>query len=102
MRRAAEKHPEISLFGGFPPLSDLLVDLSVAELQRRVGVAVRRAACEAGGRAYIGSTTCPMWRWEGGPYWDDDSTQKHMPGHRLQWGKLLVLGSWSDEVVVGS
>ena len=52
---------------------------------------------------YIGSTASPQWRWSGGWYWAseaDDSQPRdakvYMPGHRLKYGSLHVVGCWTD------
>eukprot|EP00959_Pyramimonas_sp_CCMP1952_P037003 774346-Pyramimonas_sp.AAC.1 len=97
MSRAHEKHPEIVIWNGCPPIEDLLVDVSQGELERRVRIAVRRAA-KAGHQSYIGSTSCPLWRWEGGRFWRSDTgAPDYMPGHHQKYGELLVLGCWPDQ-----
>ena len=49
---------------------------------------------------YVGSTSDPRWRWEGGWYYPSDDEagahQKFMPGHRLKWNKMVILGAWPD------
>ena len=77
-------------------------------LERTEEVARREAG--VGGRCYIGSTSDPAWRWEGGWYivspGDDERRQRcaeggdewaWMDGHRLKWRRMAVLGSWRDK-----
>lgn len=101
MTAAAQKHPEISLWGDGEPEVPL-VGVPRAELERRVREAVRQYH-RAGGQSYVGSTSCPMWRWEGGACWRSEvcraapaATPQIMDGHRLKYKRLLVLGSWPD------
>ena len=58
-----------------------------------------------GGRAYVGSTSDPAWRWEGGWYLTSESRRtghggdgswRYMKGHKHSWRCMLVLGSWPD------
>ena len=78
-------------------------------LERAKGVARREAG--VGGRCYIGSTSDPGWRWEGGWYLaaqgDDERRQRRteggdgewawMDGHKRKWRRMTVLGSWRDK-----
>ena len=92
LRAAVDEIPQIST-------TRLILDISKAELEARIRGVLRRAA----GRAYIGSTCNPAWRWRGGLYWPSErhaaapsTRQSHMPGHRLDWMSMEVLGSWPD------
>ena len=56
-----------------------------------------------GGRAYIGSTSDPAWRYRGGRYLVEDpsgppgaSMTRCMEGHRHKWQHMEVLGCWPD------
>ena len=60
---------------------------------------VARCAMQGGGKAYVGSTSNPAWRFRGGWYltsgrnvdgWD------FMPGHHEQWQRMVVVGCWRD------
>ena len=78
-------------------------------LERAKEVARREAG--VGGRCYIGSTSDPGWRWEGGWYLaaqgDDERRQRRteggagewawMDGHKQKWRRMTVLGSWRDK-----
>ena len=67
MAEATQKHKDITLWGnGVPDVP--LVGVPRDELEYRVREAVRRFH-EVGGESYVGSTSCPMWRWEGGASW---------------------------------
>ncbi len=47
---------------------------------------------------YVGATTDPIWRWEGGP--SDRGRGEYMEGHSEQWQELNVLHiSWGVEAV---
>lgn len=82
-----------------------LVGISRAELARRAHRTVERQA-QHGRRAYIGSSSDPAWRWEGGWYWpsDDDrrgatsvvAERKYMEGHLHNWDAMVLLGAWPD------
>ena len=74
----------------------LEIPLEVA-LARAVEVA--RCAVRGGGKAYVGSTSDPAWRFRGGWYltsgravdgWD------YMPGHHEHWQRMVVVGCWRD------
>jgi len=76
--------------------SRYLVRVDRAELERRAAYFVGRVMV-AGGRAYIGSTSDPQWRWQGGWYVPSTGGGKnYMPGHRKRWSAMIVLGSWPD------
>ena len=78
-------------------------------LERAKRVARREAG--VGGRCYIGSTSDPGWRWEGGWYLaapgEDERRQRRaeggdgewawMDGHQRKWRRMTVLGSWRDK-----
>ena len=57
-----------------------------------------------GGRAYIGSTSDPAWRWEGGWYFPSEENGRRavqggrawMDGHKLRWRRMAILGAWRD------
>ena len=72
-------------------------------LLRRVAEETARAT-RRGGWAYIGSTSDPGWRWGGGWYLPSEKDGKHhyrkryLPGHRLAWKTMLVVGCWRDAV----
>ena len=80
-------------------IPDVIVDVPVEEFLRRVHCLVCRAA-QSGGRAYIGSTADPQWRWRGGTFFragrDGAGECVHMDGHALRWRAMLVLGAWAD------
>ena len=80
-------------------IADVIVDVPVEEFLRRVHCLVCRAA-QRGGRAYIGSTADPQWRWRGGTYFragrDGAGESAYMDGHALRWRAMLVLGAWAD------
>ena len=71
-------------------------------LHRVREVAHRESQC--GGRAYVGSTSDPAWRWEGGWYLQSEGGHRrhagsewaYMDGHRKQWRRMSILGSWRD------
>ena len=67
-----------------------ILDVKVAELLERVTAVAR--SVEDGGRAYVGSTSDPAWRWIGGWSWRGS----WMDGHCLRWTRLIVLGAWPD------
>ena len=67
-----------------------ILDVAVAELLERVAAVAR--SVEDGGRAYVGSTSDPAWRWIGGWSWRGS----WMDGHCLRWRQLIVLGAWPD------
>ena len=67
-----------------------ILDVVVAELLERVTAVAR--SVEDGGRAYVGSTSDPAWRWIGGWSWRGS----WMDGHCLRWTRLIVLGAWPD------
>ena len=82
----------------------LEIELEVA-LQRALEIA--RREWRVGGRAYIGSTSDPAWRWNGGWYLPSEGGSERrrravqgewawMDGHRLRWRRMAVLGSWRD------
>ena len=75
---------------------------SVEELLGRMRAVAQREA-RIGGRAYVGSTSDPAWRWQGGYYEAADprgppgaSVRRYMAGHRHQWRRMEVVGSWRD------
>jgi len=68
---------------------------------------VREVACrerQLGDRAYVGSTSDPAWRWEGGWYLPSEGGHRrragsdwaYLDGHRKQWRRMSILGSWRD------
>ena len=83
------------------------MEVSMEVLLQRVTMETVRVT-RGGGRAYIGSTSDPGWRWRGGYYLPspgDRGGRRHshhrnewefLPGHHLQWRHLLVLGCWRD------
>ena len=78
------------------------LDIAVETLHQRVSWGLRRARAigdGSGGRAYIGSTSDPSWRWRGGPSWRGDArSPEHMPGHVRRWRTMVVIGGWPDRV----
>eukprot|EP00959_Pyramimonas_sp_CCMP1952_P218969 4578575-Pyramimonas_sp.AAC.1 len=56
------------------------------------------------GSAYVGSTSDPAWRWEGGLCWRCERNVRaprllptHMVGHKVRWKKMFVIASFSDK-----
>ena len=97
MQQSTRRHHQI--IGLYP-----LVDISGDELARRVKPFGLKAK-ELQRRIYVGSTTSPQWRWSGGHYWRSESKDSqpqaepdYMPGHRLKWKSMWVLGSWQDKL----
>ena len=92
MRQASQRWPPVlasALDAGF-------LDLEVADLRWRVRETLRRHV-GVGGRAYIGSTSDPGWRWGGGRFIRSSGEWAFMPGHRLGgWRLMSVLGAWPD------
>lgn len=79
-----------------------VMNVSSATVEARVRDLAGRAR-KGGYNMYIGSTTSPQWRWEGGSYYpsagyyDEPAMQKkYMRGHSLIWERMHVLGSWPD------
>ena len=76
--------------------------ISAEEVLERARWVVEREA-RVGGRAYIGSTSDPAWRYRGGRYLVEDpsgppgaSMTRCMEGHRHKWQHMEVLGCWPD------
>ena len=93
--------------------TEVLQDISKEVLVERIGVycalALRMAETlpdrGEGARVYIGSTSSPKWRWEGGTFWRSEANQSQpndepafMDGHRLSYQRMYVLGAWPDAV----
>eukprot|EP00959_Pyramimonas_sp_CCMP1952_P279974 5853558-Pyramimonas_sp.AAC.1 len=50
------------------------------------------------GIAYIGSTLCPRWRWEGGySFRDDRRRAEFISGHRCRCDRMVVVASYPDK-----
>ena len=46
---------------------------------------------------YVGSTSDPTWRWQGGHYHRaPDGELTYMPGHRLAYNRMYIIGCWPD------
>ena len=84
-----------------------ILDVGRSELITRLQDGLRRArrhheaqygrGGDVGAIAYIGTTSCPTWRWAGGFSWRDGAHRPEwMIGHKAKWNHLLVLGSWPD------
>ena len=84
-----------------------ILDVGRSELITRLQDGLRRArrhheaqygrGGDVGAIAYIGTTSCPTWRWAGGFSWRDGAHRPEwMIGHKAKWSHLLVLGSWPD------
>ena len=84
-----------------------ILDVGRSELITRLQDGLRRArrhqeaqygrGGDFGAIAYIGTTSCPTWRWAGGFSWRDGAHRPEwMIGHKAKWSHLLVLGSWPD------
>ena len=77
------------------------IDIDLSAVVTRVRDLASRAV-SLGLNFYIGSTTCPKWRWEGGWYYPSGpdgqtiSREEWMPGHGLTWDMMHVIGSWPD------
>ena len=73
------------------------LDIAVAELLARVSCGLREARSRGDGTCYIGSTSDPLWRWQGGLSWRGDALfPERMPGHRSRWRTMIVVGGWPD------
>ena len=77
-----------------------LLDLTQGDLlQRIIDLLPQR-----GGEAYVGSTSDPAWRWEGGWCWRCERDEvrprmvpTHMIGHSQRgYRRMVVVGSFSD------
>ena len=62
------------------------------EALRRVRFLVRSPNITA---CYVGSTSDPKWRWQGGRYPSDDGV-RYMPGHHGRYDEMHVIGTWPD------
>lgn len=90
------------------------LEVGLETLVERAAEVARRES-GVGGRVYVGSTSDPAWRWAGGWHLvspgdgerqrrrrrradgdDDEEWWDFMPGHRLKWRRMAVLGSWRD------
>ena len=77
------------------------LELPLPALWARASEVARREG-RVGGRAYIGSTSDPAWRWQGGRYLPSENGRHAvegwawMDGHRLQWRRMAILGAWRD------
>eukprot|EP00959_Pyramimonas_sp_CCMP1952_P465043 9487623-Pyramimonas_sp.AAC.1 len=99
MAKAVVKWPQISVWP-----DGVAVDISKEMMLQRCRQAVR-TALKGGGKCYVGSTSCPIWRWEGGYFYRSEARAlkralqpDFMLGHRAAgWSRMLLLGSWSDE-----
>ena len=99
MAQAVVKWPQISVWP-----DGVAVGISKEEMLQRCRLAVR-TALKGEGKCYVGSTSCPMWRWEGGYFYRSGARALElalepdlMVGHRANgWTRMLVLGSWGDE-----
>ena len=98
MAKAVVRWPQISVW----PDGEV-VDISMEEMLYRCRLAVR-TALKGGGQCYVGSTSCPIWRWEGGYFYRSEARAleparqaEFMLGHRTAWSRMVVLGSWCDE-----
>ena len=72
------------------------------EMFSRLSHGLRQARIHHGGHysgiAYIGSTSCPRWRWEGGYSWRGDCHRaEFMPGHKHLYTHMIVLASFPDK-----
>ena len=102
LTEATRIHPEITSFWGGPGSApERLLDLPEPLLLERLHTVLRRfnGKCDC----YVGSTSSARWRWEGGWYWPSEAAtgiqsthQEYMPGHRLSWRNMVVLGAWPD------
>ena len=73
------------------------LDIAVAGLLARVSCGLREARSRGDGTCYIGSTSDPLWRWQGGLSWRGDALfPERMPGHRSRWRTMIVVGGWPD------
>ena len=62
------------------------------EVRRRVRCIVRSRKITA---CYVGSTSDPTWRWQGGRYHTDDGV-RYMAGHHVRYDEMHVVGTWPD------
>ena len=88
---------------GIAPILTPSIDtrLGKHELFSRLRNGLRLAKKHHGGDhhgiAYIGSTSCPKWRWEGGYSLRDDRRRaEFMEGHRCKWDRMVVVASFPD------
>ncbi len=78
-----------------------LLDLTQGDLLQRI---VDLLPPRGGGEAYVGSTSDPAWRWEGGWCWRCERDEvrprmvpTHMIGHSQRgYRRMVVVGSFSD------
>ena len=90
--RAAARYPDCI------ELRHPLLDITEGAVLRRIRFHLIGA--EDG---YVGSTSDPAWRWEGGLCWRCERNAAapklhptRMLGHRHRWRRLTVVGSFSD------
>ena len=96
MSQAAAAHPQNAI------IMEPVMNVRSTTVEERVGDLAGRAR-EGGFHMYIGSTTSPQWRWEGGEYYPSEEYydlpgkyKAYMPGHSRIWERMHVLGSWPD------
>ena len=97
MEQATRLHKQISIVQPCLEISQELVLQRIAEF-----------AAEASRQQqhwYIGSTASPQWRWTGGWYWASEAdlsqprdAKEYMPGHKLKYGSMHVVGCWTDSI----
>ena len=99
MAQALQKWPR-SLEAAWPR-GGAWLELSLPSLlERALEVADRE--WRVGGRAYIGSTSDPAWRWRGGWYRSAGVGRGRpdgwafLAGHHEEWRHMIVVGSWPD------
>ena len=79
-----------------------LLDITQEALMKRILYHLPRRDDEYGS-AYVGSTSDPAWRWNGGLTWRCERDAlvprllpTHMVGHKISWGRMFVVGAFSD------
>ena len=82
-------------------LREPFIDIHPDALMRRVMTYLPRGEF---GSAYVGSTSGPAWRWQGGFCWRCERNARaprllptHMVGHRIRWRRMVVVASFSDQ-----
>ena len=51
------------------------------------------------GKFYVGSTSGPSWRWVGGlTFRGEEGVPEYMPGHKLTWKFMYVIGCFQDDL----
>ena len=95
MEQAERLHKQISIV-------QPCLDISQRQVFRKLAVFASEASRQQQ-HWYIGSTASPQWRWNGGWYWasEEDASQPrdakvYMPGHKLKYGSMHVVGCWAD------